>query len=230
MSAARDGVKVAKKACDATEITAPSDGIVLFAPTVAGATAAVSGGGTGTGEKLARGCAVTPGAPVFTLMNQEGLSFTVEVDEADITKIVEGQKAEVSLDALPDKKLIATVSSVGNTAQSTMTGGTIFEVELTFDAGDAQIKLGMKGDTTIEIEMKNDIVTVPIEALFSEAGIDYVYVINADNKLVKTVVGVGVATDTHVEITKGLTDATVALAGADPLTDGLRVSVEADKK
>jgi HlyD family secretion protein len=226
VSAASDGVSMAQKAVDATVVRAPIAGTVLFAPSTASLAAAAQGASAAgmPGSKLEKGSAVTPGTPVFTIVNPDALSFTVEVDEADVPKLAVDQKAEITLDSFANTTYAATVSSIAEKAKTTLTGGTVFDVELDFAEADAQIRLGMKGDATIEIETLPDALTVPIEALFSEAGKDYVYGIDANNKLKRIDVVVGTTTDTAVELTEGAEAGTkVALAGSVQLTAGMRV-------
>lgn len=227
VQAASEGVSVAKKALDATVITAPIDGTVLFAPTPASAAAMATGAKPTSGAEPMKGAAVAPGSPVFTIINPQALSFTVEIDEADIPKIEVGQHATVTLDSFSEEEFAATVSRISTVAKSTITGGTVFEVELNFDADNEGIKLGMKGDGSIEIETKDATTAVPIEALFSEGTIDYLYLIAEDNTLEKTEVKVGATTDTSVEIIEGATTgAKVALAGLIQFSDGMRVKVQ----
>jgi multidrug efflux pump subunit AcrA (membrane-fusion protein) len=228
VSAANQGVSMAQKAVDAAVITAPIDGTVLFAPSAAAMAAAAQGGSASDvpGATLEKGSAVTPGSPVFTIVNSDKLSFTVEVDEADVPKIETGQTATVTLDSFDGEEYKATVSKIATKAKTTLTGGTVFEVEMSFDAPEAQIKLGMKGDATIEIQTLPDALTVPIEALFSEGGTDYVFVMDADNTLQRTDVQAGTTTETDVELTGGVeAGKTVALAGSVQLESGMKVKV-----
>ncbi|MDR1775449.1 MAG: efflux RND transporter periplasmic adaptor subunit [Actinomycetes bacterium] len=227
VKAAEEGVAVAQTAVDATTITAPADGTVIFAPTAAAAAAAAAGGTTTVGAELQKGSAVTPGSPVFTIVNEDKLAFTVEVDEADIPRIKVDQQVKISLDSFSGKEYAATVAKVGSVAKTTLTGGTVFNVEMSFDEPDEQMKIGMKGDATIEVETLENVLTVPIEALFSEGGKDYLYVINADGKLQKADIEVGSMTDTALQIVNGVqAGEKVALAGSTQLSAGMKVNTK----
>ena len=71
----------------------------------------------------------------------------------------------------------------------------------------------MKGDATIEVSSQAGAITIPVEALFSEGGTDYVYVVE-NGKLKKVEITVGATTDTDVEVVEGLEEGqTVALSG-----------------
>ena len=227
VTAAQEGVELAESALDATTIKAPIDGMVLFAPTTMSAAAAASGMKPTSGAELMQGSAVTPGAPVFTIVNNEALGFTVEVDEADLPKIAVGQMAVTSLSSFSGLEFPATVSRVSSVAKPTMTGGTVFEIELMFNEANAEMRLGMKGDATIEVETKPGALTIPVDAWFSEGGKDFVYVVTADNTLKKTDVRIGASTEVVAEILDGVSAGdTVAIAsGSTVFSDGLHVSV-----
>ena len=228
IAAAEDGVALAETALEATIIRAPKDGMVLFAPTAASAAAMGTGITPTSGTEIMTGTAVAPGSPLFTLVDESTFSFTAEVDEVDIRRIELGQFAEITLTAYSGRTFAATVSNINQLAKPTITGGTVFEVELTFSEHLSDIRIGMRGDTIIEIETQHDVLTIPIDAWFSEAGTDFVYLINDEDILVKTPITIGVSTEFLVEVIDGLEEGdTVAMASgaAIPLEDGLPVTV-----
>ena len=58
------------------------------------------------------GVAATPGAAAFTLVDDSQFYVDVTVDEIDIGKLSIGQKAEVTLDAYPDRHIEGVVESI----------------------------------------------------------------------------------------------------------------------
>ena len=237
MNAAQKSVDVAKTALDKAIFKAPIAGTVMYPTAGSSAASAMAGASaqsaaaSANDNTPAKGSAVSQGAPVFSVVDDKELSFTAEIDEADIEKIKIGQKVSVTLDAFNGKTFDGAVTSIGTVAQSTTTGGTIFLVEMSLEQGDVQLKLGMKGDSTIEVEKVASALTIPIEALFSEGGKDYVYTI-VNNKLTKTNITAGTTTDTSVEVLDGLKEGDeIALAGTTPLANGMVVKVQnASKK
>lgn len=234
VSAAQKSVELAQTALDKATLLASTSGTLMY-PTASSATAmaaaATSSSATAKSNDNtpAKGAALAQGSPAFSIVDSKKLSFTVEVDEADIEKVKVGQSVKVTLDAFEGKTFNGQVLSIGQVAQTTSTGGTIFLVEMSLDQGTSALKLGMKGDSTIEVENVASALTVPIEALFSEGGKDYVYVVK-NNKLVKTTITAGTTTDTSVEVLDGIKEGdTVALAGSAPLSDGLSVKVNTSK-
>jgi HlyD family secretion protein len=220
-SAAQAGVRQAAAAVAAAEdalekgtLTAPMDGIVLF-----NKPAAALGGGSAPSE----GSAVSPQAAPFTVVDLGALKFIAEVDEADIERVKPGMQVEVTLDSFPGERFASTVSRINPAAQPTATGGTVFQVEILLEGVGRDLLLGMKGDADIEVSSRGSALTIPVEALFSEGGTDYVYAI-IDGKLKKTTITVGATTDTEVEVLEGLEQGTeVALSGSIQYTDGMPV-------
>lgn len=230
VAAATKSVALAQQAIDDATVVAPIDGVVTITQTAAAEAAAAAGTASAVSE-LAVGSVVAPGSPVFTVYNADKMSFSATVDEADAGQIKVGQKATVTLNAFPNQSFTGTVISVGTMAATTLTGGTVFPFEVSLDATDADLKVGMKGDANVELSVQNNALVVPIGALFSEGSNDYVFVVGEivagkPSTITKKAVTVGTMTDTQVEIVDGLAEGdTVALAGDVTLVDGMKIGV-----
>ncbi|HZL72347.1 MAG TPA: efflux RND transporter periplasmic adaptor subunit [Planctomycetota bacterium] len=105
--------KLAKARLDTAEadfeytlIRAPFDGIVVRRNAQAGETVGPS---TGTGSASA-------GAAVCTLVDRSSLEMVADVNETNIGKVKQGQKVEVTIDALPDRKYRGEVRQIIPTA------------------------------------------------------------------------------------------------------------------
>jgi HlyD family secretion protein len=83
-----------------TELRSPIDGSVLSVDVKVGTVA-------------------EPGTSAVTVANLKDLEFTVNVAEVDITKVNVGQKAKVTVDALPDAEFTGTVVRIAATSSST---------------------------------------------------------------------------------------------------------------
>jgi HlyD family secretion protein len=92
-----------------------------------------------------------------------------DVDETDIVDMRQGQKAKITVDAMPDTFFWGTVSEIGNTAKrsitSTVEGQTNFEVKVLFDIDVPQVRPGMTADVEIETAMHPRTLGVPIQAV-----------------------------------------------------------------
>lgn len=224
VAAARQGVALAQEAVDDTTITAPVSGVVTIVQDAAVASAAAAGQ-TGGLSELSAGAIVAPGSPVFTIYNPDALSFSATVDESEAGGIEVGQNATITLNAFPGETFSGKVTSVGSQAAMTLTGGTVFPIEVALDTTELAIKVGMKGDVDIELAVQQNVLVAPIGALFSEGSSDFVFVMNDDFTLTKTAVVIGTMTDQQVEIIEGIAEGdTVALAGDVTLLDGMKIT------
>ena len=80
-----------------------------------------------------------------------------------------GQKAKITVDALPDTSFPGTVIEIGNTAKrsltSTIEGQTNFEVKVVFDHDVPQVRPGMTADVEIETATRATAHAIPIQAV-----------------------------------------------------------------
>jgi len=219
IDAARIALELAGDALADSTIVAPVDGYVLFNGSAAASL-------TGVASAPAAGMTVTPAAAPFAIVSLDTLKFSAQIDEADIAQIQPGMSAVISLDAFSDVEFAATVKTIGKESQLTLTGGTVFPVLFTFEAGDSMVLLGMNGSVDIAVEMVPDVIAMPVEALIEEGGANYAYVVR-DGRAYRTSIEIGQFTDTLVEVTSGLAEGDqVIVSGVSELTDGARVRAE----
>jgi len=231
-TSARSGVETARQALELAisnreraDMRAPIDGTVVFGGAGASLAASALGGASGSVGKPAVGSAVSPAAAPFSVVAFDTLVFAAQVDEADIARVREGQKADVTLDAFADQTFSSTVERIDRTAIATTTGGTAFTVVCRI-RGASDALIGMNGSAEIEVETIADVLSVPVEAVLDEGGATFVYVIDGGTA-VRTIVTVGRFTDTRAEVTSGLDEgARVAVSGLADLTDGASVKVK----
>jgi multidrug efflux pump subunit AcrA (membrane-fusion protein) len=140
------------------------------------------------------------------------LLVKTDLNQIDVARVKKGQKAEVTLDALPDKKFTAVVTRVA-AAAVTVNGRDTFPVEAALDANQdlSAIKPGMTADVRILIEKKPGVLVLPIEAVVTEKGKSLVHRMvpspDGKGKVPRTseqVVALGARNDREVEITKGV--------------------------
>lgn len=139
--------------------------------------------------------------------------MVVSVDELDIISVEVGQSVSLSMDAITDKTYSGTVSKVSQIGTAT-SGVTVYSVTLSID-GDEQLKLGMNGTATIQIEERLNVLLVPITALNSSRGSSYVWLKSADaaedEPGVRTEVETGLSDENYAEVVSGLDEGDVVL-------------------
>jgi len=149
------------------------------------------------------------GDPLFTIIRDSQLELVVDVSESDITKIVIGQKAQISLSGSREK-LTGTVRLVAPIVDSLSRLGS---VHITIDQGE-KARAGMYGSAEIVIRQEEGI-ALPLTAVNSDE--DGSSARKVENGVVKFVnVETGIQDGAYVEILKGLKagEDVVAKAGA----------------
>ncbi|MBT5239283.1 MAG: efflux RND transporter periplasmic adaptor subunit [Rhodospirillaceae bacterium] len=132
-----------------TDITAPIDGIVLTRQVEPGQTVAAS--------------LQTP--VLFTLAEDlSAMKLVVDIDEADIGQVKEGQVATFSVDAYAGRVFPATITSV-RFAPKNEGGVVTYEALLSVNNSDLALRPGMTATATITTATRNGAVMVPYAAL-----------------------------------------------------------------
>jgi HlyD family secretion protein len=121
------------------------------------------------GEIVVTGTMNNPGTQILVVSDLSRMLVRADVDETDVVNMKIGQKAKISVDAIPDTTFVGTVTEIGNTAKrsltSTVEGQTNFEVKVVFDDLVPQIRPGMTADVDIETATHAKTVGVPIQAV-----------------------------------------------------------------
>jgi len=131
------------------EIRSPIDGLVLLRQIEPGQTVAAS-----------------LQAPIlFTLAEDLAqMELHVAVDEADVGRIAEGQAAEFSVDAWPERSFPASITQV-RFAPRTIEGVVTYETVLAVDNSDLALRPGMTATAVITVQQLQDALLVPNAAL-----------------------------------------------------------------
>ncbi|HEU4324301.1 MAG TPA: efflux RND transporter periplasmic adaptor subunit [Roseiflexaceae bacterium] len=110
----------------------------------------------------------------ITLVDLNGFSLKVPIDELDVAQIRPGQQVLITLDALPDQELKGEVASVEPLATRSSQGTNTYQVTITFNSEGATILAGMTAAVEIVTLQKQDVVLVPRRAVIAESGKNYV--------------------------------------------------------
>lgn len=123
--------------------------------------------GTITDVKIDPGDTYGAGALV-TLQDCSEFIIATEVDEYDISMIKNGMRTVIKTDATRDDELEGKVSFMAPTPTQ---GGTsvTYRVEITLDKQEERLRLGMTAKTNIVMEEKEDVLTVPYDAILNDA-------------------------------------------------------------
>lgn len=140
-------------------------------------------------------------ATIWTLTDPDSLTFKMEVDEADISKVKNGQTVNVVLNSYPDKTFHLIVDSIDFITHTTTTGGNAFDVKAKISSNDDYIfRAGMNGNAEIIVEQKKGAIGIPLSSLIGE---NKVYLKTKDG-FKKRKVKLGIQNDSSVVVLSGL--------------------------
>lgn len=171
------------------------------------------------------GDTVQPGKTLLVLAPDGVTELVAQIDERNLSLLKVGQTALASADAYPGRQFAAVVSRIapGVDAQR----GAV-QVKLTVDSPPAYLRQDMTISVDIEVLRKPGVLALPLEAVHdTESAHPWVWTVDADDRVQRTVVALGVRSGTRVEIRSGLTaGARVVTSAAPGLGAGQRIRME----
>lgn len=120
------------------------------------------------GEIVITGTMNNPGTQILVVSDLSKMIVRADVDETDVVDMTLGQKAKITVDAMPDTSFEGTVMEIGNTAKrslSAVEGQTNFEVKVVFTDNVPAIRPGMTADVEIATATHTKTRAVPIQAV-----------------------------------------------------------------
>ena len=156
------------------------------------------------GNKFQVGDQTFIGQPLISLPDLSQLKANVRINEVDISKITKGLNVEIRPDAFSESTFTGFVKDVANLAVNKQ-GSTkikVFPVSIYMNETDKNLLPGLTVSCRIIIDKLEDVLYVPIDAIHTESGINYVYL--------KTVTGFK---KTEVETGRSNSDYTVIVSG-----------------
>jgi HlyD family secretion protein len=157
--------------------------------------------GTVTQVEPKIGDQVASGLLAFRIDDLSELFVNVQISEVDINKVVVGQDADLTFDAISGKTYTGEVTEVSEVGVDNGSG-VDFTVTLRIIDPDKQVRPGMTAAVNIIVTKKQDVLSVPSRAVRTNDGQRVVYVMNGTS-LVPVNIEVGAVSDTSVEIVSG---------------------------
>lgn len=195
----KEQLERAQKQMEYTIVKSPADGIMVYAQTRI----------WDPTSRIQAGNVVSFQQPLFKIPELDNMQVRVKIHESKVKKIQVGQKAEIRIDALPNKVLSGTVQSVATLADGSRPWMPNivkeYETIVTVDElpTEASLKPGMTAEVGIKANYLAGIVMVPVQAVAEQNGHHYVYV-HAGRQAVRREVTIGESNDKFVEIKSGL--------------------------
>ena len=122
------------------------------------------------GETAVIGTMNNAGTVLLQLADMSIIQAEVEVDETNIPNVQLGQKAKITIDAIPDKSFKGHVSEIGNSPIQAATGATgtqatNFKVVVILDEVVPDVRPGFTATADITTATRKEVVSVPIPAV-----------------------------------------------------------------
>ena len=126
------------------------------------------------------------------------------VNEIDISKVKVGQPVKVGIDAFPEKKFTGKVTEVANIGEQLQNSNAkVYEVRILVNEFDSILRPAMTTKNTIVTSVVDNVLHIPIEAVFSNDSLSYVFK-KSSGGLVRQQVIVGLSNDNEIIIREGL--------------------------
>jgi HlyD family secretion protein len=170
---------------------------------------------------------VHPGDLLLQMADLTKLQVRAYFDEPELGALHAGQPATIVWDALPNHAWHGRILSMPSTI-ITYTTRNVGEVLLSVDDADGKLLPSTNVKVTVTEQKLDNVLTIPREALHSENGKDYVYLLHGKT-LRRQQVTKGALNLTQVQIVKGLAEnATVALSttNGEPLAERVPVHID----
>lgn len=185
------------------EVKAPVSGLVVYIP-------------KHNGDRWEVGEGVWMLAKIMEIADVSTLQVEASVLEVDASRIAPGQPAEISVDAIPGLVIESRISEIGQLVheRSVQDPSKVFDAILPLDGTDRDpLRPGMGVQVKIRTELLPDRLTIPLEAVRSDADGTYVEVVDGRGRRERRGVTLGNRDGERVVVESGLDeDEVVALS------------------
>ena len=157
------------------------------------------------GTKKKVGSTISPWQPaIASLPDLTKMESKTYSNEVDIRKIKKGLITKIGFDAFPDIELDGVVTDVANIGE-TKAGSDIklFQVLIKLNETNKNIRPGMTTSNRILINQQDDVLMIPLEAIFANDSISYTYV-KSGLSIEKRQIELGLTNNEAVIINRGL--------------------------
>jgi RND family efflux transporter MFP subunit len=186
------GLRLVEDRISKTKILAPFDCTVLIRPCSLGQTVSGSAG-------------FNSGTEIMTIANLNDMIVNAHINQADVTRLTPRQTVDIQVESVSELKLKGTLDRIA--PQAVIKNGIKgFAARVLIKDIDPRIRPGMTAILTIPVASAENVLTVPLAAVFSESGDRYVFVKHeeGDEKFERRPIVIGVADYEYAEVREGL--------------------------
>lgn len=158
------------------------------------------------------GQTLQPGEWFGYIYNTSDMRLWGQVDDVDVLLVQPGAPVQVTVDALPGKTFNGTVEMV-DTMGSDQNGITRFGVNIKV-IGSVELRPGMQGKAHVKAGSAENVLLVPLEAIFEEDGQSKVEILLPDGTAKVVTIQLGLMNDRMAEVKSGLEEGQLVITGS----------------
>jgi RND family efflux transporter MFP subunit len=173
-----------------TKVMAPGVGTVLTMTLV-------------PGQVIIPAASVNSGTTLMTIANLSTLLVETHVNQVDVERIREGQDVTLVAESIRDSEMLGKISFIAPvaTVKNSVKG---FTVQAIIEKPSPRLRPGMSVQMTVPVAHVEDVVTVPVRAVFRGENNSRVVYVFSKGKTERRVVKVGVSNVDFAQIVQGL--------------------------
>ena len=151
---------------------------------------------------------VSEGTVLMEIAELDRLIVESDINEIDVAKLEESMPVTVTFDSMPDLEANAELAFIAPSAteqpgqNNNQNVARTFQIIAALERLEAGIKPGMSANLSIQVGVADDVLSLPISAIFMEEDEAFVYRQSAPEE--KHAVEIGISDARHIEIESGL--------------------------
>ena len=158
------------------------------------------------------GESVGAGEHIGHIYNTDNMRMWVQVDDVDVLFVKQGSPVRITVDAVPGETFEGEVTHVSTMGED-VRGIPRFYVTIDVKGG-AQLRPGMQAQAFIDAGAAEDVLLIPVEAIFEEEGKSMVEILTPDGNIEVVPLTLGLMNDRHAEVKSGLEEGDLVVTGS----------------
>lgn len=157
-----------------------------------------------------------------TVIDSTTVTAEITVPDKILGRLQVGQSIPVVISALENKEVSGVIETISPEANSKDNS---YIVKIKVDNASGEIKSGMFAKVSLQTESKENVLTVPNQAIKIENGVNYIYIVE-NSKIKKVSVNTGISNNKFTEVSGNIKENDdIITEGQSILADGEKVNI-----
>ncbi len=139
-------------------------------------------GGTIVKKNFDEGEMVSANSAIMTIAKEGDLEIEVFVPESDIVKVKTGQKAKITMDALPSSEILEAEIFEIEPSSTVISDVVYYKAKLKLAKQDERLKFGMSVDADIDTANRPSAVFIPLRSIRNDGDREYVEILVTEDE------------------------------------------------